>query len=229
MSARFGLALVFVTVVASTTGAAPFVPTSLSPGDVYHLAFVTSGGRDAASTAIADYNSFVNAQAMNNPGLTGTNMGVVYSVIGSTSTVDAIVNAPVSGPVYNFNDELIALNSGDLWDSALQNAILYDESAQPRPFEVWTGTDVNGLGVAGRELGTLGPIAGDSSQAGPFWINWNQINPPAAAQFSFYGLSQPLTVPANLNVPEPSSLICWLLLGSLGAWLSRSTPHGSCD
>ena len=35
------------------------LPTSLSPGEEYRLAFVTSGTRDATATDIADYNTFV--------------------------------------------------------------------------------------------------------------------------------------------------------------------------
>ena len=42
--------------------AGPTVPVGLLPGEVYHLAFVTSGTRDASSSAIADYNLFVNDQ-----------------------------------------------------------------------------------------------------------------------------------------------------------------------
>ncbi len=39
------------------------VPTDLNPGDQYRLVFVTNGTRDAQSTDIADYNTFVTTEA----------------------------------------------------------------------------------------------------------------------------------------------------------------------
>jgi len=39
------------------------VPVGLNPGDPYRLIFVTSIARDALSTNIADYNSFVHGIA----------------------------------------------------------------------------------------------------------------------------------------------------------------------
>jgi len=38
------------------------VPPGLNPGDPYRLVFVTSTTRDALSSAIADYNSFVSKE-----------------------------------------------------------------------------------------------------------------------------------------------------------------------
>ena len=48
--------------ISSAVQAAILLP-SLNPGDQYRLVFVTSGGRDANSTNIADYNTFVNDAA----------------------------------------------------------------------------------------------------------------------------------------------------------------------
>jgi hypothetical protein len=38
-------------------------PAGLDPGDQFRFVFVTDGSRNATSTNIADYDSFVNAQA----------------------------------------------------------------------------------------------------------------------------------------------------------------------
>ena len=38
-------------------------PAGLNPGDQFRFGFVTDGSRDATSTNIADYDSFVNAEA----------------------------------------------------------------------------------------------------------------------------------------------------------------------
>ena len=92
------------------------VPAGLSPGDTYHLAFVTHGTTNATSYNIDDYNSFVQAQTALNPSLTGTHMGVVYKAIGSTIEKAANVNALVSGPVYLLNGTKIVDDFADMWD-----------------------------------------------------------------------------------------------------------------
>jgi hypothetical protein len=63
------------------------VPSGLSPGDKYRLAFVTSTTRDATSSDIADYNAFVTAVANTVPAL--TELGTTWTAIGSTAAVDA--------------------------------------------------------------------------------------------------------------------------------------------
>lgn len=203
-----GLALVLI--YGGTACGAPFVPTGVTPGSPYHLIFVTSGQRDSSSVNIADYNNFVNAQAANNPVVTGTNMGVQYFAVGSTTAIDASVNAPVTAPVYNFNDQLIATSFADLWDGTLNNAILYDEFGSPGFPDVWTGTQSNGTAFAGQELGTATPHTGLANLSSSLWIDDFQSN--NNTPFSFYGLSQQLIAPSGNNVPEPSSLVCWTLV-----------------
>ncbi len=63
------------------------VPTDLSPGDKYRLAFVTSTGRDTTSANIVDYNNFVTAHAAGVPELAA--LGTTWTAIGSTVAVDA--------------------------------------------------------------------------------------------------------------------------------------------
>ena len=201
-----------VFVVVSSQGA-PFVPPSVAAGSTYHLVFVTSTGRDATSSSIADYNTFVNGQAANNPALTGTNVGVQYFAIASTANVHASANVPVTtAPVYNFAGQLVALNAADLWDGTLQNPILYDENVAPLVWEIWTGTEPTGLGGVGEELGTGTPLAGDSGQNTSDWVNWAFLNPPNTIGFSFYGVSEELTA---REIPEPSALAV-AALGFLG-------------
>src|SRR3954463_16265743 len=72
-------------------------PAGLNPGDQFRFVFVTDGIRDATSTNIADYDSFVNAEA---GGATYDGVVVNWLAIGSTDSVDAIdhvgqANAPV--------------------------------------------------------------------------------------------------------------------------------------
>jgi len=62
-------------------------PTGLNPGDQFRFVFVTDSIRDATSTNIADYDSFVNAQA---GGATYDGVVVNWLAVGSTDSVDAI-------------------------------------------------------------------------------------------------------------------------------------------
>jgi hypothetical protein len=68
LASRFSFLLATGTcalVLCASTGAraALFVPSGLAPGDIYQLAFVTSGTTSATSADIGDYNSFVQAAA----------------------------------------------------------------------------------------------------------------------------------------------------------------------
>ena len=69
----------------SALSAAITVPTSLAPGAQYRLAFVTFGTRDATSSDIDVYNTFVNDAAVA-AGLGGLGP---WTAIASISTVDA--------------------------------------------------------------------------------------------------------------------------------------------
>ena len=64
------VAAVAVVVTAGSAAAIPItVPTSLSPGDQYRLAFVTSSTRNATSSDIGVYNTFVDTVAETVPAL----------------------------------------------------------------------------------------------------------------------------------------------------------------
>lgn len=197
------------------TQAAPYVPPSLSPGDSYHLVFITDGLHDATSGVIATYNNFVQSQASLNPVLTGTNMGVTYKAIVSTTTIDANANAVVSAPVYNFNGDKIADNFADMWDGTIDNAIAYNQFvATVFPPDIWTGSQTSGIGSVGAELGQANPRTGRSDLADGRWID--EIFSNSSFNSRFYGLSQELTVP----VPEPSSFAL-AMLAALGLWVVR--------
>lgn len=114
-----GLLLALVWCVAAD--AAPPNPADLPPGSTYHVAFVTSTTRDAASTDIADYNAFVQGRA-DAAGI-GSSLGITWKVIGSTATAAANVNALVSGPVYGLDGVKIADDYADMWDGSLDSAI----------------------------------------------------------------------------------------------------------
>ena len=197
---------VLLVVAATPVAAAPItVPTSLSPGDPYRLAFVSSITRDATSEDIADYNTFVTNAA--NAVQKLLDLGTIWTAIASTPSVDARFNTdtlpvsaggPVGVPIFLLNDTLLVDNYDDLWDGSidppLQMGLDITESGDfGYPFGelVWTGTGPDGLrfpdgGIfAGRALGRLFPQFGETSpsSAGPRGLNWEEHNsvPPAAA------------------------------------------------
>ncbi|MBI1923977.1 hypothetical protein HYR99_06980 [Candidatus Poribacteria bacterium] len=78
------------------------VPTSLTPGAQYRLAFVTSTTRDALSSNIADYNTFVSNAANAVPELAA--LGTTWRAIASTLTSDARTDFFHSVPIFLLND-----------------------------------------------------------------------------------------------------------------------------
>lgn len=201
--ARLMIASIALSCVATAAQAGPYVPPSLAPGSTYHLVFISQGTRDGTSSLIADYNNFVQAEAALNLALTGTNVGVVYKAIASTTAIDANVNVLISAPVYNFNGDLIATSLADFWDGTLANAILYDQFAAAGFPDVWSGSDQSGTAVVGSEMGSANPRTGLANLGNSRWIDDTVNNDFIPA--SLYGVSQQLTV-----VPEPSTA---LLLG----------------
>jgi hypothetical protein len=83
---------------AEVRGIALNIPAGLSPCESFHFVFVTDQSSSSSSTNIAEYNSFVNAQA---GGATNDGSVVTWFAVGSTSSVNAIDNRGQSeSPVY---------------------------------------------------------------------------------------------------------------------------------
>ena len=170
------LVLLLCVMAHSASAAIVIPPPDLNPGDQYRLVFITSGTRDATSTSIADYNSFVNAQAasVSVPGFPTSG----WAAIASTASVDARDNTgtnPSGGagvPIYRVDGVRIADDYNDLWDggrlaanlSVTQQGDAYPNTVPPCasfPYCLaWTGTSA--IGTAASPLG--GPNA--SSAAG---------------------------------------------------------------
>ncbi len=198
---------------------AAFVPPSLPVGSQYQLIFVTAGVRDATSTDIADYNSFVNAQAALNPSLPTT----TWRAIGSTATVDANVNAPSGGlPVYNTQGIEIVSGATSLYSfnfitfDTLLNPIAYDQFGIESDTWVFTGAKYDGTRHADSYLGDVGVNAGYSmATTFGFWFDDDPFSYSSTDQLPFYALSDPITI-----VPEPGS-IAMLGSGFLTVFLAR--------
>ena len=191
------------------------VPAGLLPGEQYRLAFVTITTRDATSSNIADYNSFVTTAANSVPQLTA--LGTTWTAIASTASVNADdntnTNPGVSAgvPIYNLGGALVAINNQALWGTVvpqegagppLSAPIWIDERGDP-PFQtgVWTGTSP--YGTARSPLGSVGtPTFGLNTKKDSNWISFGEGGTPPPDQ-NLYAISGVLTVPT----PEPSTMV----------------------
>jgi hypothetical protein len=203
-------------------------PTGLAPGSEYRLVFVTSGTRDATSTNIADYNTFVQNAARNssvlNTALTAAGFdptSITWTAIASTLTVNARVNTQTrttdtSRPIYRLDGARIATSYTDLWDGSIGAPINLTELDQNITANVWTGTVASGatnipLGGNPDQSGRLGSSAAANGQ----WVSLGFA--VQAGGLPLYGISSVLAVPSapTTTTPEPSSLLGFITLGGL--------------
>jgi len=210
MPARvLSLALSLVILAAATLASAVPItqPPGLAPGTEYRLVFVTSTRRDALSSNIADYNSYVTDLARSVPELLA--LGTTWKAIASTRYVDARDNTSTnpyldgSGvAIYNLGGTRLASDYTDLWDGLLEASVNFDETGAQAPSNSqspWTGSDTDGRGDAGDELGEALTTYGSSSDVSGRWIRVGQSAPILLG--SLYAMSGTLTV-----VPEPTTV-----------------------
>ena len=181
-------------------------PSGLSDGDQFRLIFVTSGTRDATSSNIGVYNTFVQNRAA------AGHMEIrAYSsqfrVVGSTAAVDARDNTKTTGtgvPIYWLNGGKVANNYADFYDGGWSNeANPKDESGGGSTIpagglEVFTGSEDDGTEFfSGSTSYALGK---DSVSYGIPNHSLSQVTPlsgvftNSADTKSFYALSPVFTV-----------------------------------
>ena len=200
-------------------------PAGLNPGDHFRFVFVTDGIRDATSTNIADYDSFVNTQAGE-----ATYNGVVVNwlAIGSTGSVNAIDHVgQASTPVYLSNGTLVTTSTtaAGLWSGALVHQVnldLADNIVPPVNF-VWTGTNPTGTGSGG-PLGSATPQTGANTDTAGSWISSGRS--PDGDLRDLYGISSDLAVPQSV-VPEPATLTMVGTALSVGLAIGWTRHHRS--
>jgi hypothetical protein len=207
----FAIVLPFIA-LASVVQASVVVPTGLNPGDQYYLTFVTSGTRDALSTSLSVYDTFVQAQAASNPSLTGTSDGVQWKVIGSTASESAVNHLGLlEKPIYLLNGTtLVATGATDFWDGTHSAGINIKQDLSIHSFLTFTGSLTNGDANPLYPLGAITSLvmSGYVSTSDNRWIQDGAIS---GGTQSFYAMSQLLQVPGG-PVPEPASVIVWSLL-----------------
>lgn len=181
-------------------------PTGLAPGTQYQLLFVTSDTSFATSTNISDYNTFVTTEAALNSTLAAFDSAnsVTWTVIGSTTAVNADVNAPSSGLVYNLENTELA--SSGVYGGTLLSPVGFDENGNSSSNNVWTGSTTSGTVAGGiNDLGQTFPEIGFANVATGSWIasgNGTFSN----NGLSLYALSSVITVPQASTTPEPGTL-----------------------
>lgn len=198
-------------------------PPDLNPGDQYRLVFVTSGARDAISGDIADYNSFVNAQAALVSASGFPTSG--WTAIASTVDVAARDNTgtnPASGagvPIYRVDGVRVADDNADLWESpppaasisVTQFGTTYPNTTPPCasfPYCLaWTGAVGFGTSNPVSSLGGSGGTAAGNIFLEPDVSNFSWIQgyfDSSSNSYPFYAMSAVLTVgsepPASYTV-----------------------------
>jgi hypothetical protein len=196
--------LAFLGCTASNAATIVTTPAGLLPGTQYQLVFVTQDLFFASTSNISTYNADVSAEAALNATLAAFDAanGVTWTVIGSTSAVNANVNAPSSGLVYTLDGTRVA--SSGVYSGSLLSAIDITQFGNTLSGNVWTGSTTSGIAQPiTNVLGGAFPEYGLSSSATGSWIAFDNNIPQSPNTQSFYALSSVITVPAS--VPEPGT------------------------
>ena len=196
-------------------------PIGFNPGDPYRIVFVTEGTRDATSSDIAVYDTFVTSEA-NMPGSLTASLATNWRVIGSTPTVDAKIHTATDDSPAGINSVPIFLVDGttkiaddydDLWDSSIDSPLNLDQFGSTAGTQlVWAGTRGGGLRSTNQALGNRNEFFGFTSLVGTTessataWIISEEQSDNLS--YPYYSISDELTA-----VPEPSSLLCLGLFG----------------
>src|SRR5262249_49057304 len=151
---RLSVRLLLLTLVVGLGAARParadiMTPAGLNPGDQFRIIFVSSGTRDATSSNIGDYDTFIGSAATA-ARLTYNGVDVPWVALGSPPTVSANDSGrlPVDAsapPIYRLDGVKVADNTSDLWDGTIDAPINVNELGTGGVDElVFTGTAPGG-------------------------------------------------------------------------------------
>ncbi|WP_420446766.1 choice-of-anchor R domain-containing protein [Candidatus Poriferisodalis sp.] len=198
------------------------IPEGLSGGDRFRLLFLSSTTRDATSTDIADYNSFVQtAAAAGHADIQAHSDG--FRAVASTADDDARDNTETTGtgvPIYWLAGNKVADDYADFYDGDWDDeANPTDESGSARSISTikgrpWTGSTHAGqehvsggtsyaLGGDGATDAVAGRISADGPSDGPLhaaFLKRSNIRP-------LYGLSPLLVVGKSDAVKLPPVVV----------------------
>ena len=225
----YGLSGVF-TVVASPSTEVPstwsLISSGLGVGDEFRLLFVSSTTRNAASTSISTYNTWIQNQAA--AGHTDIqDYSDTFRVVGSTADVDARDNtystytsSDKGVPIYWLNGNKVVDQYEDFYDGSWdEEANRKDEDGNDSsPNQVWTGNNDSGTeafaGTTSRALGKEFVALGTLNHASLGPVGNSAANGGKNGSRPFYGLSAvfrvgqgpPTVVPADWSL-IPSGLV----------------------
>lgn len=207
-----------------TAGALPvladsWVPPALNPGDHYRLVFVTSGTRDALSSNISDYDTFVNNLAHASGSLVASLSSMNWLVVGSTDTVDAYthIGGAFTTPIYNVEGQLVATNAANFWGTQLTtptllvNPIQYEETGVAivdttlNPALAWTGSYYDGTAYPGFPLGNSQAAVGGPLGTGGCFVVCQALDATNAEHFYAISATDLVAGPATSATPEPGT------------------------
>ncbi|MCY3935872.1 MAG: hypothetical protein OXG09_07780, partial [Chloroflexi bacterium] len=178
-------------------------PSGVGPGQQFRLLFVTSGTRDASSSAIADYDAFVRAAAAQGHAATVPYAGL-FKVLGSTAAVDASAHAGFSGSdaveVFWLGDtaaaDRVTASYPGLRGEWQNQAAPHDETGSAASvnasgyFTGSTSTGAKSASPLGSTAVSLGYLADSGSGRAPLGSGTTAAN---TATRPFYGLSPVFT------------------------------------
>ena len=198
------------------------IPSGLGAGDRFRLIFATSGKRNATSTDIADYNSFVQTSAAaGHADIQQYSSG--FRVVGSTAAVDARDNtrttytADYKGvPIYWLNGNKVADDYEDFYDGG------WDDETNPKNengadsdvssssgTDVHTGSNHDGTewlgGAVSQSLGSSDVRGGIliTDGAGPLYAQFTQTS---GSERPFWALSQVFVVAGTAVTSDDATL-----------------------
>ena len=201
------------------------IPNGLSPGDEYRLIFVTSTTRDATSTDIADYNTFVTGVANLVPELVALN--AQWFAVGATTSTSGRTNTGILAagdvPVFRLDDQIVVNDAFGLWaalTTPLLNPVEVNESGAVEMTDNRVFSGLQEFGNADNPLGGTNVNWGRFVTTGGGWIRAN--NSPAASEYHFYAVSDTLTVPPPVPaLGVPGAVVLVFALGLMGLTFLR--------
>ena len=175
---------------------------SLGHGDSFRLLFVTGTTRNAQSSNIADYNSFVQGRA--NVGHTAIRgFSGEFRALISTATVDARDNTATTHttanpgvPIYWLGGSKAADNYADFYDGTWDTNQGREPDGETNAsgfVYVWTGSSSNGTGRANFQAGSTNVQVGRTKSIANH-VGINDGNATSSDSRRLYGLSPVITV-----------------------------------
>ena len=180
------------------------IPTGLSTGDKFRLIFLSSTKRNAGSTDIADYNSFIqNRAAAGHTDIQTYSAG--FRAVGCTADSDARDNTATTGTgvvIHWLNGNKVADDYADFYDGSWDDeANDKEEDGTDGPDTTmdgnfpWTGCEHNGteatFGSSSRALGASAARLGiPNSSVTSYGPLSSATNPSSSDRHPMYGLSQ---------------------------------------